>query len=88
MDEAVAVAESKDRIHLKNTYHSWAKKLEQNGDFKEAAKKYEKANTHRYDVPRMLVNQPELLEAYMSKTNDAYVSVDNKQNHLFHFICF
>lgn len=71
MEEAVKIAETKDRIHLKNTYHVWGKKLEQNGDFREAAKKYEKANTHRYDVPRMLINQPDLLEGYMTKTNDA-----------------
>lgn len=70
MEEAVKIAETKDRIHLKNTYYVWAKKLEQNGDFREAAKKYEKANTHRYDVPRMLINQPELLEGYMTKTSD------------------
>lgn len=73
MEEAVRIAESRDRIHVKNTYHAWARKLEQNGDFREAAKKYEKANTHRYDVPRMLINQPELLDAYMNKTGDPYV---------------
>lgn len=70
MEEAIKIAETKDRIHLKNTYHVWAKKLEQNSDFREAAKLYEKANTHRYDVPRMLINQTELLEAYMTNSTD------------------
>lgn len=71
MEEAVKIAETKDRIHLKNTYHVWGRKLEENGDFREAAKMYEKANTHRYDVPRMFVGQPEVLEGYMLKTTDS-----------------
>lgn len=69
-EEAEKLAESKDRIHLKNTLHEWGHSLELDGEYKEAAAKYEKANTHRYDVPRMLISQPELLDAYMSKTND------------------
>lgn len=73
MEEAVKTAETKDRIHLKNTFHAWARKLEQNGDFQEAAKMYEKANTHRYDVPRMFVGHPEVMESYMAKTDDPYV---------------
>lgn len=76
MEEAVKIAETKDRIHLKNTYHAWAKRLEQNGDFREAAKMYEKANTHRYDVPRMFGSQPEALESYMTKTTDSYVKTN------------
>lgn len=70
MEDALKVAESKDRIHLKHTQHSWAKNLEQGGDFKNATVQYEKANTHIYEIPRMLIDQPRQLEAYMSKTND------------------
>lgn len=70
MDAAHAVALSKDRIHLKNTEHAWAKILEQEGDFKEAAVRYERANTHKFDIPRMLLEQPQQLEAYMTKTKD------------------
>ncbi|RZC33588.1 hypothetical protein BDFB_000428 [Asbolus verrucosus] len=70
MDAAHAIAESKDRIHLKNTDHVWAKVLEQSGDFKEAAARYEKANTHKFDIPRMLLDQPQQLESYMAKTKD------------------
>lgn len=69
-EEAEKLAESKDRIHLKNTLHEWGRSLELNGEYKEATVKYEKANTHRYDVPRMLIDHPELLDAYMSKTSD------------------
>ncbi|VEN35720.1 unnamed protein product [Callosobruchus maculatus] len=70
MDAAHAVAESKDRINLKNTDHAWARSLEETGDFKEAAARYERANTHLYDVPRMLSDHPQQLQAYMSKTRD------------------
>ncbi|KAJ8931389.1 hypothetical protein NQ314_015707 [Rhamnusium bicolor] len=70
MDAAHAVAESKDRINLRNTEHAWARTLEQAGDLKEAAARYERANTHLYDVPRMLSDHPQQLQAYMSKTKD------------------
>ncbi|KAK9885497.1 hypothetical protein WA026_010990 [Henosepilachna vigintioctopunctata] len=70
MEEAYSIASTKDRIHFRNTEHMWAKSLEQAGDFKEAAIKYEKANTHRVEIPRMLVDHPEELQKYMSKTND------------------
>lgn len=72
MDAAHAIAESKDRIHLKNTEYTWAKDLENAGEFKDAILRYEKANTHRYDVPRMLIEQPQHLQAYMLKTKDKY----------------
>lgn len=73
MEAAHAVAESKDRINLRNTEHAWARVLEQSGDFKEAASRYERANTHVYDVPRMLSEHPQQLQAYMTKTKDKYV---------------
>ena len=70
MDAAHAIAESQDRIHLKNTEHAWAKSLEQSGDLKEAAIRYERANTHKFDIPRMLLDQPQQLESFMAKTKD------------------
>ncbi|KAG5881961.1 hypothetical protein JTB14_020525 [Gonioctena quinquepunctata] len=70
MDAAHAVAESKDRINLRNTEHAWAESLELLGDLKEACARYERANTHLYDVPRMLSDYPQQLQAYMSKTKD------------------
>ncbi|XP_057670783.1 intraflagellar transport protein 140 homolog [Diorhabda carinulata] len=70
LDAAHAVAESNDRINLRNTEHTWARMLEQSGDFKEAAARYERANTHLYDVPRMLSDHPQQLQNYMAKTKD------------------
>ncbi|XP_050298165.1 intraflagellar transport protein 140 homolog isoform X2 [Anthonomus grandis grandis] len=70
MAAALTLAETKDRINLKNTEYAWAKLLEKGEDFKEAALRFEKAGTHRYDVPRMLSDHPQQLQAYMSKTKD------------------
>ncbi|KAL1494371.1 hypothetical protein ABEB36_009980 [Hypothenemus hampei] len=69
-EEAVSLAEKKDRINLKNTEYDFAKKLERNGDFKEAAIRYEKAGTHAYEIPRMLSDHPQQLQLYMTKTRD------------------
>ena len=33
---------------------------------------YEKSETHRFEVPRMLVDDPEQLEQYVSKSKDKY----------------
>lgn len=70
MDKALTTAADKDRIHLKNTEYNYARALEKDGRYKEAISHYEAANTHRFDVPRMLINHPERLESYMNKTND------------------
>ncbi|CAG9773857.1 unnamed protein product [Ceutorhynchus assimilis] len=70
MEEAHELAQSKDRINLRNTEYAWAKQLEKSGNFKEAAVRFEKAGTHRYDIPRMLSENPQQLVAYMSRTQD------------------
>ena len=46
---------------------------------------FEKADTHRFEVPRMLLEEPQQLEAYILKTKDklkvgvpqTYVAEDN-----------
>ena len=37
MEDAHKLAETKDRINLRNTEYAWAKMLEENGDFNKAA---------------------------------------------------
>ncbi|XP_022916343.2 intraflagellar transport protein 140 homolog [Onthophagus taurus] len=71
MEEALSLAEKKDRIHLRNTQYLYGKELELKGNIKEAITHYELANTHRQDVPRMLLDDPERLKSYMMQTNDA-----------------
>lgn len=69
-DEALRIAESKDRIHLKNTYNSYGRYLEEKGEIQEAIKMYELANTHRNHIPRLLLNNPVALEKYIQKSKD------------------
>lgn len=69
-DEALRIAESKDRIHLKNTYNAYGRYLEEKGEIQEAIKMYELANTHRKHIPRLLLNNPVTLEKYIQKSKD------------------
>lgn len=53
-DGAITLAEEKDRIHLRSTHYTYARILEAQGKTDAAIEHYEKAGTHRVDVPRML----------------------------------
>ena len=41
---------------------------------------FEKADTHRFEVPRMLLEEPQQLEAYILKTKDKYVGLATSCN--------
>lgn len=69
-DKAIKLAEDKDRIHLRNTYHKYAQYLEAKADTDNAIKMYERADTHRYQVPRMLLDDYLALEDYVRKSKD------------------
>lgn len=69
-EKAIKIAEEKDRIHLRNTYHNYAKYLESKNDLTGAAQMYEKAQTHRTQVPRMLLDDPLALERYILQSKD------------------
>ncbi|XP_019615052.1 PREDICTED: intraflagellar transport protein 140 homolog [Branchiostoma belcheri] len=68
--KALETAEAHDRIHLRTTYYHFAKHLESQGDVLGAVPNYEKSDTHRFEVPRMLFDDPQSLEAYIMKTKD------------------
>lgn len=68
--KAIEVAELQDRIHLRTTYYNYAKHLESTGNISAAIVNFEKADTHRFEVPRMLLEEPQQLEAYILKTKD------------------
>ena len=55
--DALRVCSKHDRIHLKATHYLYAKHLESTGNIEDAIKHYEKAETHRYEVPRMLFSK-------------------------------
>ncbi|MCP9263725.1 hypothetical protein DINM_007106 [Dirofilaria immitis] len=69
-DEAFKIAEKYDRLHLRNTYYNYANYLESLNSIDAAIENYEKSDTHRFEVPRMLFDRPKMLEAYVKKTKD------------------
>ncbi|XP_028669859.1 intraflagellar transport protein 140 homolog [Erpetoichthys calabaricus] len=68
--KAVETAESHDRVHLRATYYSYAKHLEAMGDRNLAVLYYEKSDTYRFEIPRMLLEDLPALELYVSKMKD------------------
>jgi intraflagellar transport protein 140 len=73
-DKAIKLCEKHCRIHLRTTYYSYGKYLESEKRIKEAIRMYELSETHRYEVPRMLVEDPHQLESYINtkKDNDLF----------------
>ncbi|XP_065211838.1 intraflagellar transport protein 140 homolog [Planococcus citri] len=69
-DEAILLAEKKNRINLRNTYDAYGRYLEKKGDIHEAIKMYEMANTYRKHVPKLLLHNPVALEQYVQKSKD------------------
>uniref|UniRef100_A0A8C2XSY3 Intraflagellar transport 140 homolog (Chlamydomonas) n=1 Tax=Cyclopterus lumpus TaxID=8103 RepID=A0A8C2XSY3_CYCLU len=59
--------ENHDRIHLRTTYYNYAKYLESYGP---CCYSYEKSDTHRVEVPRMLQDDTPSLEIYVNKMKD------------------
>ncbi|XP_048188881.1 intraflagellar transport protein 140 homolog [Perognathus longimembris pacificus] len=68
--KAVEVAELYDRIHLRTTYYNYARHLEANAHCGLALSYYEKSDTHRFEVPRMLAEDLQSLELYINKMKD------------------
>eukprot|EP01105_Mastigella_eilhardi_P002868 TRINITY_DN1371_c0_g2_i2.p1 TRINITY_DN1371_c0_g2~~TRINITY_DN1371_c0_g2_i2.p1 ORF type:complete len:1217 (+),score=421.92 TRINITY_DN1371_c0_g2_i2:1075-4725(+) len=71
-EKALNMTETLDRIHLKSTHYAYAKHLESLLDFAGAIQHYEKAETHRLEVPRMLFDAGKLMEldTYIQTSND------------------
>ncbi|XP_042554090.1 intraflagellar transport protein 140 homolog isoform X1 [Dipodomys spectabilis] len=68
--KAVEVAELHDRIHLRTTYYNYARHLEASAHCGLALSYYEKSDTHRFEVPRMLAEDLQSLELYINKMKD------------------
>uniref|UniRef100_A0AAV2LG90 Intraflagellar transport protein 140 n=1 Tax=Knipowitschia caucasica TaxID=637954 RepID=A0AAV2LG90_KNICA len=68
--KALDLAETQDRIHLRTTYYNYAKYLESVGNKSQAITFFEKSDSHRVEVPRMLQDDTALLEVYVNKMRD------------------
>ncbi|CAN7942459.1 unnamed protein product, partial [Ixodes pacificus] len=69
-ERAIQVAQTHDRIRLRATYHNYAQHLEASGDIDKAIQMYEKSETHLFEVPRMLFDEPQALEQYMRNSRN------------------
>ncbi|XP_068100486.1 intraflagellar transport protein 140 homolog isoform X2 [Hyperolius riggenbachi] len=68
--KAIDTAEDHDRVHLRTTYYQYAKHMEAMGDRNISLSHYEKSDTYRFEVPRMLLEDPQTLEIYINKKKD------------------
>ncbi|NWU83920.1 IF140 protein, partial [Onychorhynchus coronatus] len=68
--KALETAEAQDRVHLRTTHCNYAKHLEAAGEQSLALSHYEKSDTHRFEVPRMLSEDLQALENYVNKMKD------------------
>ena len=71
-EESINISEDNDRIHLKTTHHKYAQYLETIGDSAGAIRNFERADTYKTEVPRMLFDQGKMedLEDYIFQGND------------------
>ncbi|XP_023331155.1 intraflagellar transport protein 140 homolog [Eurytemora carolleeae] len=69
-NKALDICENNDRIHLRNTYYNFAKHLENMGDLSGAIPMFERSETHRFEVPRLLFDDMHMLEEYVMKSSD------------------
>lgn len=70
--DALRICARHDRINLKTTHYLYAKYLESMGETSAAIQNYEKSQTHKTEVPRMLFDTDHLqdLENYIKTTED------------------
>ncbi|NXK69902.1 IF140 protein, partial [Sylvietta virens] len=68
--KAIETAEVHDRVHLRTTHYNYAKHLEATGQQSLALTHYEKSDTHRFEIPRMLSEDLQALENYINKMKD------------------
>ncbi|KAI6178923.1 hypothetical protein M3Y98_00554400 [Aphelenchoides besseyi] len=68
--EAFEIASKHDRIHLRNTHYNFAKYLESIREVEQAIENYEKSQTHHFEVPRMLADEPKAVDLYVKRKRD------------------
>merc|ERR1740138_858722 len=74
-DEALEVAKTKDRVHLKPTHFAYAQHLEAIEDVQGALSHFELSGTYRTESPRLLcsLGMTEDLEAYVEQSDDSHL---------------
>ncbi|KAH8412279.1 hypothetical protein KR009_000984 [Drosophila setifemur] len=70
LDEAVLLAETEDRIHLKHTYYQKAQELRERGDLKGALEYFEKTQNPAQNITQLLLENPSVMKRYIQNTTD------------------
>ncbi|XP_054730217.1 intraflagellar transport protein 140 homolog [Anastrepha obliqua] len=70
IDEAIQIAETEDRVHLKNTYFYKALQLKESGDIKGALEYFEKSQNPVQNITQMLLDNPLAMKRYMQNSTD------------------
>ncbi|XP_030384608.1 intraflagellar transport protein 140 homolog [Scaptodrosophila lebanonensis] len=70
LDEAIKLAETEDRIHLKNTYYQKAQALKESGDIKGALEYFEKTQNPVQNITQLLLENPQAMKRYIQTTTD------------------
>lgn len=70
LDEALQVAETEDRIHLKHTYYQKAQELRERGDIKGALEYFEKTQNPAQNITQLLLESPAAMKRYIQTTTD------------------
>ncbi|XP_065660084.1 intraflagellar transport protein 140 homolog isoform X3 [Hydra vulgaris] len=68
--QAIECAEKHDRIHLRTTFYCYGQYLEDLGNKEGAVENFEKSGTFRFEVPRMMMDDVDELQAYILKKKD------------------
>ncbi|KAH8393888.1 hypothetical protein KR215_005842 [Drosophila sulfurigaster] len=70
LDEALEVAETDDRIHLKHTYYQKAQALKESGDIKGAIECFEKTQNPVQNITQLLLENPMAMKRYIQSSTD------------------
>ncbi|CAH8678009.1 unnamed protein product [Schistosoma rodhaini] len=73
--KALITAEQHNRMLLCSIHYSYAKESESVGDIQQAIEHYIQSGTHCFEVPRMLQNNPKLLESFVNQQNDQNMKI-------------
>ncbi|KAK0096463.1 hypothetical protein PV326_005425 [Microctonus aethiopoides] len=68
-NESMTLSASHNKIREKLSCYNYAKLLEQQGDIAKAIEMFTKSDCHYFEVPRMLLNQPNELQRYLANTD-------------------
>ncbi|XP_065658914.1 intraflagellar transport protein 140 homolog [Hydra vulgaris] len=86
--QAIECAEKHDRIHLRTTFYCYGQYLEDLGNKEGAVENFEKSGTFCFEVPRMMMDDVDELQAYILKRKDRYFEekggMDDKAIALYH----